>query len=198
MEIITRQAAIAAGLEHYYTGVPCKYGHLGKRRLNSRDCPTCAAQRAASSRSKKPLRSTYNGMLQRCCNENDPNYKYYGGRGITVCDRWLDPESGYENFLSDMGSRPEGFTLDRIDCDGHYEPSNCRWADDVTQMRNRRSTKLKGEDVVTAFHLIDGGMLQKDVARLYKCTRGAIQHIVKNRERYIEKGLDCRPKAAAG
>lgn len=198
MKIISRQAAIAAGLTHYYTGTPCKYGHLDKRRLYSRDCATCASQRAASHRAKEPLRPTYNGMLQRCFNENDPNYRHYGGRGITVCDRWIDPENGYENFLSDLGPRPKGFTVDRIDCDGDYAPSNCRWADDVTQMRNRRCTKMKAEDVVAAFHLIDEGMLQKEVARLYKCTKGAIQHIIKNRERYIEAGLDCRPQEAAG
>ncbi len=79
-------------------------------------------------------------MKYRCLNENEPSYKDYGGRGITVCKRWLH---SFENFISDMGFRPSPkHSLDRIDNDGNYKPSNCRWATNAEQMSNRRNTKI--------------------------------------------------------
>jgi len=76
-------------------------------------------------------------MITRCTNSSVLNFKDYGGRGITVCDRWLGPH-GFENFLADMGERPEGLSIDRIENDGNYEPWNCRWATQLEQNRNRR------------------------------------------------------------
>ena len=73
-------------------------------------------------------------MRQRCFNKNHPDFKYYGGRGITICKRWDD----YANFLADMGEAPKGLTLDRTNNQGHYEPSNCQWRTRKDQANNTR------------------------------------------------------------
>lgn len=85
--------------------------------------------------------NTWTSMIARCSNPKAPKYKLYGKRGINVCKRWKE---NFENFLDDMGLRPKGMTIDRINPDGNYELDNCRWATPIEQRHNRRSKK-KGE-----------------------------------------------------
>ena len=87
---------------------------------------------------ESPEYSSWASMKQRCLNPNQRGYKDYGGRGISICDRWMH---SFQNFVADMGPRPDGFQLDRIDTDGNYEPGNCQWSDRKTQMNNTRRNR---------------------------------------------------------
>lgn len=88
---------------------------------------------------------SWKDMRARCNNPNNTDYRDYGGRGIVVCKRWDD----FAAFLSDMGPRPEGHTLDRINVNDDYHPGNCRWAEAKTQANNKRSNRLLTIDGVT-------------------------------------------------
>lgn len=80
-------------------------------------------------------------MKSRCLNKNHQQFADYGGRGITICQRWID---SFSDFLSDMGVKPSPLhSLDRIDNDGNYEPANCRWATRQQQAKNRRNVSIK-------------------------------------------------------
>lgn len=113
---------------------------LTNRTRGTKSCG-CIAREKASKRLKKHGRTgsreykAWVDMKTRCYNPNFNGFKYYGGRGIRVCDRWLE---SFENFYEDMGDCPEGFELDRVDTNGDYCPENCRWADNSTQNFNKR------------------------------------------------------------
>jgi hypothetical protein len=89
----------------------------------------------ASASDNSPTYVSWRHMWERCTNENAINFQNYGGRGITVCRRWRL----FEHFLDDMGERPAGTSIDRIDSDGNYTPGNCRWATPKQQADNRRA-----------------------------------------------------------
>lgn len=92
---------------------------------------------------RTPTYKVWAGIIQRCTNPNEAHYKDYGGRGIGVCDRWLN---SFENFLEDMGEKPPGLWIERTDNNKGYEPGNCRWATIKEQANNKRNNRK-----ITAF-----------------------------------------------
>lgn len=99
---------------------------------------------------KKPVYRVYRQMLDRCYLKTAPNYAWYGGEGVTVCERWrrgTNSLTGFQCFIADMGDRPEGLTLDRIDPREPYGPANCRWATWQQQATNKREHYLPEVDL---------------------------------------------------
>lgn len=86
---------------------------------------------------RSPTYQSWTSMRDRCTNKNHPAYRNYGGRGIVICERWKG-DLGFKSFLENMGIRPDGTSLDRIDVNGNYEPQNCRWLAIDKQNSNRR------------------------------------------------------------
>ena len=117
----------------------CSCGYVGNVggsvlvRGTSTHCRMCSVYKHGMEGT--PTYRTWITMKARCTKETNHNYKNYGGRGIKICDRWLN---SFENFLEDIGVRPEGLQLDRIDNNGNYEPGNCRWVTPKENSNNRR------------------------------------------------------------
>jgi hypothetical protein len=113
------------------------------------------------------LKSTYRSMIYRCYNPNANNWDYYGGRGIKVCARWRGPK-GFENFKKDMGYRPPGMSLDRIDSNKDYSPRNCRWSTKTMQaagMRRARVLDFNGKRQTVNMWAKELGMSHRALSR---------------------------------
>ncbi len=108
-------------------------------RTSSCGCLVNGSFNVTHGKSKTKVYNCWNGMRARCSNENAPNYSFYGGRGISVCPEWRD---SFEAFYACIGDPPtKHHSIDRINNDGNYEPSNCRWATKKEQNKNRRKYK---------------------------------------------------------
>lgn len=131
----------------YYWDCECECGNktcassndLGAGKVKSCGCQITIHNKARAKHglSKTKTYTSWKAMMARCYNESNPSYKYYAPKGIVVCERWKD----YINFLEDMGERPPGMSIERIDNDGNYEPSNCRWATPQDQSENKRNNR---------------------------------------------------------
>jgi hypothetical protein len=124
------------GRHHWLCNCDCgKQSVVSGKHIRTGHTRSCGCLYMDHDLTHTPEYRTWANMLSRCRNAKVPNYPQYGGRGIAVCDRWLD----FMNFYSDMGPRPsKQHSLDRIKNSGGYEPGNCRWATDLEQMRNTR------------------------------------------------------------
>ena len=138
-----------------------------------------------------PLRSVWAGMKRRCYSESCRFYWNYGGRGIYVCERWLLPRAGFLNFLQDMGPRPEGHTIDRIDNDGPYSPENCRWASKSQQQLNRRCVRKIAIDGVEyiASELAKSAGLKTDTVLKRAQNNLSLEEIISKRKNVYKPGL---------
>lgn len=124
--------------------------------------------------------STYRiwaGMRTRCQNPKCPEYKYYGAKGIAVCEKWQK----FAGFFEDMGARPSNLTIERIDSNGNYEKSNCKWATMTDNLRNRGCVKLSIEKANEIRSLLDNGNLtQYEIAQRYDIDQSVISNIHTN------------------
>ena len=130
------------------------------------------------------LYPTWHTMMARCYSESNAKFSRYGGRGITVCERWHTPT----NFIADMGDRPAGASLDRINNDGNYEPGNCRWATRLEQARNRPQASLTDEQRQSAIALYAQLKSPKKVAAMLGIGSSAVKNVVYGeKRRTVEK-----------
>lgn len=125
-----------------------------------------------------PTYTSWRNMVSRCTRPNSTSYEHYRKRGIKLCKRWLV----FDNFLADMGERPPGTTLDRLDNDGHYEPGNCRWGDKKQQANNRSTNQLfeyRGQTYTMIQLALATGVPKETIrSRLVRSTRWTIEDAI--------------------
>ena len=124
----------------------------------------------------------WQGMKRRCLNRKRPEYKNYGGRGITVCERWMD----FRNFFEDMGQPRDGYSLERIDVNGNYEPGNCVWASRAQQASNKRTN---------VFIEIDGEVYTlRQCAERFRINEGTLHSRLRILGWSVDEALRTKPK----
>lgn len=122
-----------------------------------------------------PEYHSWMSMKARCRNPADPYFAHYGGRGIEVCARWLE---SFENFLADMGPRPEGHTLDRREVDGNYEPGNCKWSTTLEQNRNMTTTKLSVAAAAQIREMAAQGVAGSEIAKHFGVVQQTVSKVI--------------------
>lgn len=150
----------------------------GRRKRGCIDCS--GAKYRSVDGIKTPEYESWRGMRERCSNPRHGSYKNYGGRGISVCEEW---KNDFLKFREDMGPRPRGMSLDRIDNNGNYNKQNCRWASRKTQIRNSRSFILTDDQVEAIRNLLKCGARQIDIAVACGVARSHIANIATGHSR---------------
>lgn len=133
---------------------------------------------------------TWKNMRRRCYCKTTPEYKYYGGKGIKVCKRWSKRITGFLNFLSDMGPRPKGLTIERINSDGDYTPSNCKWASWIEQVANRSVSKTHLVSVM--LKLRQSGKTISEISGTTGASTGCVSNFInygRNNPDYVFKSI---------
>lgn len=135
--------------------------------------------RATHGETRSPEWNAWTEMKRRCLCPTNKAYRYYGGRGIKICDRW----SVFENFLADMGRKTSSrHSLERNDVNGNYEPSNCRWATRTEQARNKTTTKLNADIAAAIVELATEGISKIEISRRLNLNYSSVKAVVAGRQ----------------
>lgn len=137
-------------------------------------------------KSKTAEYASWNAMIARCYNQNTKGFNRYGGRGIKVCSRWKE----FELFLLDMGLKPKGHSIDRINNNGNYEPENCKWATTTEQARHRKGVVLDEDSVSAIKTMLKYLVPRKVIATKLDVSVSAVSHIAQN-NRWAD--ISCLP-----
>jgi hypothetical protein len=149
----------------------------GSRKACGVGCPIKVDRRARKTNSD-PTFMSWKSMLARCSNPKATSYEIYGGRGISVCERWRR----FENFKQDMGERrSRDYSLDRIDVNGNYEPANCRWATLKQQARNTRATKLEPHEPEQMRWLASLGYSHREIGAFFGISQTGANAVIRGR-----------------
>ncbi len=181
--VVVAKAAERPGSKgRYYWSCACDCGSakdVGRAELIKGDTKSCGCINPRHGMSHSSTHKSWTAMIQRCTNPKREAFPYYGGRGITVCERWA---TSFAAFFADVGERPPGTSLDRYpDPDGNYEPGNVRWATSLEQALNSRVTKLTEDTVNEIRGRHEHGEATRSIARRLGLTPSNVRAIIQRK-----------------